>query len=168
MASKCIYYVEGECEEKLLAALKEEPARLVPGKVKVYNIIQNVIPKSQMISITAGTIVALVFDTDVAMTDKLLENVRLLRKFCGRLCIVYLPQVQNLEDELVRCTDVKSVSELTKSDSVKNFKADFCKMKSKACRGMLDKHKLNIRQLWMSEPPVSFAFVENNADKIKA
>ena len=30
MNRKCIYLTEGECEEKLIAALKEEPARLLP------------------------------------------------------------------------------------------------------------------------------------------
>ena len=34
MSSKCIYYVEGLCEQQLIAALKENPARLIPGKVR--------------------------------------------------------------------------------------------------------------------------------------
>ena len=44
MNSKCIYYVEGPCEQQLIAALKESPAKLVPGKVKVFNVVQNLIP----------------------------------------------------------------------------------------------------------------------------
>lgn len=51
MNNKCIYYVEGPCEQQLIAALKETPARLIPGKVKVFNVVQNLIPKSQMLSI---------------------------------------------------------------------------------------------------------------------
>ena len=51
MNSKCIYYVEGPCEQQLIAALKESPAKLVPGKVKVFNVVQNLIPKSQMLSL---------------------------------------------------------------------------------------------------------------------
>ena len=66
MNNKCIYYVEGPCEQQLIAALKETPARLIPGKVKVFNVVQNLIPKSQMLSIQAGTTVVLVFDTDVS------------------------------------------------------------------------------------------------------
>lgn len=62
---KCIYYVEGPCEQQLIAALKESPSKLLPGKVKVYNVIQNLIPKSQLLSIQAGTMVVLAFDTDV-------------------------------------------------------------------------------------------------------
>lgn len=71
MNNKCIYYVEGPCEQQLIAALKETPARLIPGKVKVFNVVQNLIPKSQMLSIQAGTTVVLVFDTDVSQTSLL-------------------------------------------------------------------------------------------------
>ncbi len=51
MNNKCIYYVEGPCEQQLVAALKENPAKLIPGKIKVYNVVQNLIPKSQLLSI---------------------------------------------------------------------------------------------------------------------
>ena len=68
MNSKCIYFAEGSCEEQLVSALKLQPARLVSGKVKVYNVIQKLIPKSQLLSIQPGTIVVLVFDTDVPVT----------------------------------------------------------------------------------------------------
>ena len=40
MNSKYIYYVEGPCEQQLIAALKESPAKLVPGKVKIFNVVQ--------------------------------------------------------------------------------------------------------------------------------
>ena len=42
------YYVEGSCEQQLIAALKEAPERLIPGKIKVFTVVQNLIPKSQM------------------------------------------------------------------------------------------------------------------------
>lgn len=71
MNNKCIYYVEGPCEQQLIAALKEAPERLIPGKIKVFNVVQNLIPKSQMLSIQAGTTVVLVFDTDVPQTSNL-------------------------------------------------------------------------------------------------
>ena len=110
MNNKCIYYVEGPCEQQLIAALKEEPKKLLPGKIKIFNVVQNLIPKSQMLSIQSGTIVVLVFDTDVSKTLNLKKNLELLARYCGRLKIVFLPQVLNLEEELVRCTDVKIVT----------------------------------------------------------
>ena len=131
MNNKCIYYVEGPCEQQLIAALKEAPERLIPGKIKVFNVVQNLIPKSQMS-----------------------EN-------------HFFPQVLNLEDELVRCTDVRTAMELTKSGSVKNFKTNFCKMKTKDCRSMLERHKLDYTRLWMTKTPEAFSFVENNSSRIK-
>ena len=167
MSGKCIYYVEGLCEQQLIAALKENPARLIPGKVRVFNVIQNLIPKSQMISIQAGTTVVLVFDTDVPQTANLRKNLELLNRYCGKLCIVYLPQVLNLEDELTRCTDVKSAAELTRSVSVRNFKTDFCKLKVRDCRAMLERHRLDVGKLWMAAVPEGFDFIENNGDQVK-
>ncbi len=39
MNDKCIYYVEGPCEQQLIAALKETPRKLIPGKIKVFNVV---------------------------------------------------------------------------------------------------------------------------------
>lgn len=72
-----------------------------------------------------------------------------------------------MEEELVRCTDVKKITELTKSGSVKNFKTDFCKMRTKDCRIMLDRHKLEYARLWMTRCPGVFDFVENNGAQVK-
>ena len=73
----------------------------------------------------------------------------------------------DLEDELVRCTDVKSVVELTQSKGIRNFKTDFCKLKTKECRAMLERHGLKMDQLWISKVPEVFSFVESNSDQIK-
>ena len=70
------------------------------------------------------------------------ENLELLTRYCRKAENHFFPQVLNLEDELVRCTDVRTAMELTKSGSVKNFKTDFCKMKAKDCRSMLERYKL--------------------------
>ena len=71
--------MEGPCEQQLIAALKESPARLIPGKIKVFNVVQNLIPKSQLLSIQSGMRVALVFDTDVLQTKTLKKNLEMLR-----------------------------------------------------------------------------------------
>ena len=81
--------------------------------------------------------------------------------------IIFLPQVLNLENELVRYTDVRTVMELTKSGSVKNFKTDFCKIKTKDCRSMLERNKLGYPRLWMTKAPEAFNFVDNNSFQIK-
>jgi hypothetical protein len=81
MNSKCIYFVEGECEKQLINTLKISPEILTPGKVKVYNVKQNLIPKSQLLTIQPRTKVALVFDTDVEDRKALDKNIEMLRKY---------------------------------------------------------------------------------------
>ena len=135
MKNNCIYFVEGRCEERLLNALKEQPQRIQPGRVKVFNVIQNTLPSSQLITIQPGTTVALVFDTDVPQIDCLKDNIGRLSKYCSKIKIVFLAQVLNFEDELVRCSDIRSATDLTHSRSAKDFKRDFCAM---ACRVMGD------------------------------
>jgi hypothetical protein len=167
MANKCIYFVEGPCEEQLINALKEVPQLLFSGKVKVFNVVQNLIPKSTLFTFTEGTTVILVFDTDVHESSTLKKNIISLKKYCCKVKTVFLPQVLTLEDELERATDVRKVTELTKSKSTKDFKSDFCKLKTKECRNMLDKHKLNIRLLWETIAPKPFTFIQSNGKEIK-
>lgn len=163
---KCIYYAEGPCEEKLIGALKESPNKVLPGKVKSFNVVQNLIPRSQLLAFQPGTLVVLVFDTDVANTGILQKNIDLIERYC-RVKIVYLAQVMNLEDELVRCTDVRSVQELTRSNGIHNFKSDFCKLKPKDCRSMLERHHIDVGGLWTANVPGNYSFVEKNGSKVK-
>lgn len=167
MSKKCIYYVEGKCEEKLINALKLGQAKMVPGKVKIYNIIQKLVPKSQLLSISTGTTIALVFDTDQPNTDILRQNVEMIKRYCSRVRIVFLPQVMNFEDELVRSTDVGSVEEITKSKGLANFKSDFCKMKDLDCRNNLDRHHLDVQKLWVTTVPSEFSMVTLNSSIVK-
>jgi len=164
---KCIYFVEGSCEQQLIRALREVPEKVIPGKVKVFNVIQKLLPKSQLLAIQPGTKVAFVFDTDIEVTAHLRRNVELIRKYCGAVQIVYLPQVLNLEDELVRCTDVKRASELTKSSGTNKFKTDFCRMKPADCRRLLERHGIETEKLWQTQVPAAFAFIEENAGLIR-
>ena len=88
MNSRCIYYVEGECEKQLINALKASPEMLIPGKVKVYNVKQDLIPKSQLLTIQPKTKVALVFDTDVEDRKALDKNIELLGKYSIPVCFL--------------------------------------------------------------------------------
>lgn len=165
MNNNCLYFVEGDCEEKLINALKKKPELILPGKVIVHNLIQNYIPKSRLLAITPETKVVFVFDTDVAKTDCLLKNIEYISKYCKRSKLIFLPQVLNLEDELVRCTDVSEVKDITKSKSNSNFKGDFCKLTD--ARSTLTKHQLDILSLWTQNPPEPFTFVQSNSNLIK-
>ncbi len=165
MKSNCIYFVEGKCEAALLAALKEPPQKVVPGRVKVFNVVANLIPRSQLVTIQPGTTVVFVFDTDVPVTESLKRNIELIQTYCSKVRIVFLPQVMNLEDELVRCTDINSITDLTRSRSTKDFKRDFCAMTN--CRDVLNRHQLDVLRLWTQNPPEVFGFVPSNCALIK-
>lgn len=165
MTKNCVYFCEGACDEVFIKALKEEPKLIAPGKTKVFNVITNLIPKSVLLSIKTGTTVVFVFDTDVELTDKLKKNIEYIGKYCGKSKLVFLPQVKNLEDELVRCSDVAKVTELTQSKSISNFKTDFCRISN--ARAVLTEHQIDVLKLWSTNPPEVFAFVPRNSEIIK-
>lgn len=167
MRSRCIYFVEGEDEKKLINALKLQPERVIPGQVRVHNVIQNLIPKSVLLTIKPGTIVVFVFDTDVEKADVLLKNIDRINQICSKVQMVNLCQVLKLEDELVRSSDIRDAYELTKSRSVGEFKHDFCKHKDTACRKALEDHQFDIQRMWETTPPSAFSFVQLNSRVIK-
>ena len=76
MKNNCIYFVEGQCEQKIVEALKEEPQRLRSGKIKLLNPITQEIPSSVLLTIKKGSVVVLVFDTDIPVTEQLKNNIR--------------------------------------------------------------------------------------------
>ena len=41
MKNNVFYFVEGKCEVALLQALKESPEKIIPGKIKEFNLIAN-------------------------------------------------------------------------------------------------------------------------------
>lgn len=166
--NKCIYFVEGQCEELLVKALRQQPARLIPGRVKVLNPIQNWIPKSILLTIEPGMTVVLVYDTDKPEMEILLRNIELLKHSCVKVRLIHLMQVRSLEDELVRCTDVREAMELTKSATKKDFKSDFCKLSPQSCRQLLERHRLDANKLWTTSAPAPFDKFVSNRDKVKA
>lgn len=164
----CTYFCEGEDDLKLVNALKLEPSKILQGSSRKLNVVQNLIPKSILLSIKPESNVVLVFDTDVITNlDIVKKNISNIQKYCHDINIIYLLQVQNLEDELTRCTDVKSVLELTKSKSLSNFKTDFKKMKDIECRYALERHKIDVNKLWSFNASRYFNFVIRNQAEVK-
>ena len=165
---KCVYFVEGPCEEKLINALnKVQPYLLNPGKPNVHNVVQELIPRNTIIRIPQGTTVVFVFDTDIEKTDILKRNIEHVKTYVGQVKLVNIAEVWNFEDELVRATDVTRVQDFTKSASVKDFKADFCRMKNENCRNALKRHHFDFSKLWVTKPPKSFSFIKQGVEKIR-
>lgn len=164
---KCYYFTEGQCEEKLIKALKLKPALLKPGKVKLFNVVQNVLPVSILMSIEPGSTAVLVFDTDKAETDHLKQNVKLLKARCSGVKVLTILQVFNFEDEIERATDVSRAQELTRSKTVEDFKSSVNRMKEIDFRRALERHRLNINDLWVKEPPEVFHLFSQDSCKVK-
>lgn len=164
---KCYYFTEGQCEEKLVKALKLKPALLVPGKVKIFNVVQNELPASILMSIEPGSLAVLVFDTDKDETEHLKKNVQMLKKRCSGVEVLTILQVLNFEDEIERSTDVAHAEDLTKSETITEFKSDVNRMKEIDFRRTLVRHELDISRLWVKDPPKAFRFLSQDGDKVK-
>ena len=54
--TNCTYFVEGLCEKQLIDSLKNTDL-LIPGKVKVFNVVQEDLKPSHLLSIRDGYIV---------------------------------------------------------------------------------------------------------------
>lgn len=162
---KIVYFVEGECEKALIDAIKNEPRLIEAGKVIIHNTAQKLLSKSFIMTLSSGTEVVLIFDTDISISNKLLDNIKLLQKYGTSYKIITIPQVNNFEDEIVRSTDVNYPQELTNSKSISNFKNDF--IHANNCRALLEKHKFDVDKIWTKEANNSFKNIKQMSNVIK-
>lgn len=159
------YYVEGEDEEKLISVLKTEMQLILPGRVQKFNVIERKFNNAHLMALRPKTIVVLIFDTDTGKDDILKQNIAIL-KSCSRISqIITIPQVKNLEDELVRCCALKNIKELLGSKSEKDFKRDFMKVTN--LEHKLAEHRFDFGKLWRKSPTDKFGWVHNGADNIR-
>ena len=107
------------------------------------------------------------FDTDKEETEHLKKNMDLLRAQFGSVEVLTIPQVLNFEDEIERSTSLQSVLELTKSKSLKDFKAAVNKAKDVDFRSSLKRNKFDVKKLWIKKPGNGFKFVRQDSTKIK-
>ena len=159
------YFVEGECEKKLISVLKEQKNLIVPGKIDVLDVTKERLTELKLRPLPDGVILILVFDTDTQETAILWENLNMLKnssRFKEIWCVL---QVTNLEDELVRSTEIRNIKELLGSKSVKEFKTDF--IKEKRLYQKLAEKGFELRKIWTSEPGKKYKAIKNDGGKIK-
>ena len=159
------YYVEGEDEEKLINVLKTDLKAIRPGKVQKLNVVAHEITNARLMTLRPGTMVVLVFDTDAGSINILNKNLTILKKCPAVSEIATVPQVLNLEQELVRSCCIKKAAELTGSKSGKDFKSDF--IQTKNLTGKLLEHHFDIRQFWCGQPEKPYHNIANQAERIK-
>lgn len=159
------YYVEGENEVAFLKTLKTDMELIRPGKIQKFNVIQNKFTNARLMSLKQKTCVVLIFDTDVINDSILKKNLEILKK-CDQITrIICIPQVKNLEDELVRCCNIHQIRELTSSSSNSEFKHDFLTTFDR--KHLLEKHGFDITRLWTEQPQCGFEGITNESDLIK-
>ena len=66
------YYVEGEDEKSIINALKQGLRKIESGKVEKFNVIQNKFTIARIRPLKSGTVVILVYDTDVENNNSIL------------------------------------------------------------------------------------------------
>ena len=74
------YFVEGEDDRKVVNTLKTDLQWIKPGKVQVFNVIEEELTSLITRTLKPGTTVVLVFDTDTGKTNTLNKNIRFLQR----------------------------------------------------------------------------------------
>lgn len=157
-----IYLVEGEIEEKIIKLLKEK--YILSGKIHIIH--QKLITNTLLRILKKYSNIIMIFDTDTSETYKTIkENIKMLKKY--KFQVVLIPQVENIEDEIVYATDIKDIQKLLKSKSKGDFKSDF--LNEKNCLKKLEEHQFSIERFWSRSPENSSKFSEfkNEGRKIK-
>lgn len=160
------YYVEGEDEKSVIDTLKKDLSCIESGRVEKFNVIQNRFTTARIRPLKPGTVVVLVYDTDVDKNMEILQlNVKFLKKQSGIKDVMCIPQVRNLEDELVRACAIKDIKELTKSGTKSDYKTDLIKCSNLDSR--LKKCQFDISKFWNQKPTNGFNQFGNDAECIK-
>lgn len=166
MKNKCVqYYVEGDDEKKLVEVLKTDLRVIAPGKVQKFNAVEQELTDLRLRTLKPNTTVVLIFDTDTGSIDTLLKNIQTLERCKSVSEIVLIPQVQNLENELVRSCNIKKAEELLNSTSRGHFKHDLIHVSNLASK--LREHEFDINLFWSGRPSAPYDQLGNQAAKIK-
>ena len=153
-------------KEKLLEVLKRDVGCIESGKVDKVNAAQTKFSVARIRTLKPDTIVVLIYDTDVEDgLDILQYNVEFLKRQTGIKEVICIPQVNNLEEELLRACNIKNITELTKSDSKTNYKRDLINCNNLAAR--LAACGFDVAKLWNRTPTNKFKHFGNGAKKIK-
>ncbi len=148
MAKLYQYFVEGECEEKLINIYKAPPYNyFVPGKVEVFNFVNKFITKNRILNLKPETNIILIYDTDVEDIERLRANIDMLRKY-GYKNIYHIQSIKTFEDEIVFSTDMKKIDELFNTKSNSEFKTQFLREKELNLVNRLEKHYFSLDDIW--------------------
>ena len=158
------YFVEGEDDRKVVNTLKTDLQWIKPGKVQVFNVIEEELTSLITRTLKPGTIVVLVFDTDTGKKNTLLKNIRFLQKDSNVKQVLCIMQVKNLEDEFLRSCAISQIKELKGSKSNSDYKRDLLRQSNLADK--LKKHQFQFEKFWNSSDKV-YESICNDSAQIK-
>lgn len=139
------YFVEGECEEKLINSYKLPPyLGFKPGKVEVFNFIQKRISNQRLLSLNKNTVIILVYDIDVEKIEILEENIKKLNDFDFK--VYHIQSIKNFEDEIVFSTNLKNINSMFNTEGIEEFKNHFIHQDKLPNR--LSKENFSIEKIW--------------------
>ena len=142
------YYVEGENERvlvEILSKCKDERFNVIrPGKIDVFNVVEREIKSTHMMNLK---------------DNKFLEKHKKIKE------VILIPQVYNLEDELIRSCNIKNILQLLGSKSKKEFKSDFNKVNN--LNEYLIKAEFAFDKLWRKNTDGIFAGITSGISKIE-
>ncbi len=159
------YFVEGEDEIKLLNVLKSDIGCITAGKVDKFNPVQKNFTSARIRTLKPNTVIILIYDTDVEKIEILQKNIAFLERQTAIKEVFCIPQVKNLEEELMRACQIRSIEELTGSTSKKDYKRDIISCTNLDTR--LKKCNFDIQKFWQCIPKNGFYIFGNDAEKIK-
>ena len=166
--SNTLYYVEGECEKNLLKSfMYVDGYHFQPGRVSVFNFINQEFPLIKARSIPRGSKIAIAIDTDVKRIDLLKHNLKMLERHADipKKDIVFLMSKDNLEEELLfACSSLSRISQLFNTNGKAEFKKQFASHQDLH-------HKLlgvgfDPRKMWTRVPDPPFDIFTNGGKKI--
>ena len=115
--------------------------------------------------LSEGTILIFVFDTDSGNIDILNENIKKAKESSRVKKVYCITQIKNIEDELIRSTDIKRIEELLSSKSKTDFKRDF--IRERNLKQKLAAHSFDLNMLWCKEPQSPFENIRNESGVVK-
>jgi len=148
-----IYLVEGECEEALIKAIKNE--YILSGKIRVLNMLQKNI--GSHIRVLNQKNICIIIDIDVLDKEKLKRlntNIEILIK--NRKRVILICQNKKLEDELITSTKLKNETDLYElfgAEGENEFKGKFIAENSEVLLKKLEKKGFDIGKIWGCEKP---------------
>lgn len=167
--ARYLYLVEGDTEKKMIDVLKTEMKCIQAGKSRVFNIFQREITRSVLTGISTNTTVVLVFDTDLGNPnlDKFCLNIARLKESKNVKDIVFIPQCNNFESELVYATSIRKIIDFFPTETVEQFKTRFLSIKAQYLAAKLDHNNFDLKKMWSQLPDGKYSSIKNTSERIK-